>query len=271
MPFKKHEPVNKKYNLSILINGDGFSFSVNDSDTGDVLSLEHKKFDNILSTEVLIDMVEHAVKEFQLSEYQFNQVAVFYQTQKFVLCPPELFDQEKNIRLFNFEHKLDALEELRHVHETVNNVYVIFGIPTELVTMLFKYFGNDCSIFPTVYSHLKQPKEASNQAILHVGNEHFDLVVIKDNYLHLLNTFTYLSVNDFIYHIMNTLRQLDIGSDNILLRMHGKISRYDEKFIRLKKYLAHVKLADTRSVNGPLYLTQQLKLYHWPIIHNHCA
>lgn len=261
---------NKHEHLSILISQDGFSFSKHQPESKYVSTFGHEEFNHIQQDDVLLDLVEKAIDHHQLTSDSYQSVVVYFQTPKYVLCPHDLYKEEQTREIFTLTQSLEELEEIRTLHNPSLNLHVIFTMPTELVTYLKRLFPSG-EIYPSVWSHLKYAHDDNSFVHIHVGTKHFDMMVVQNRRLKHLNTFYYQVNNDFLYFILNTLKQLDIESKSIPIYAQGDISRFNQKYLQLKQFAPHLNIIDTSSLKGPMQLTNQLKLKYWTLFNPFCV
>ncbi|NBC83198.1 MAG: DUF3822 family protein [Bacteroidetes bacterium] len=258
------------YNLSILIRQDGFSFSIYPSNSTKITSFGAEEFGDIQSHKVLLEMVENAIIKHQISAYAFHQTTIYYQTPKYVICPDELFVSDQIPVIFNLSHSLNELEEIRCEYNSGLKAYMIFSMPTELVSLLLRHFEG-CAIYPTAWSHLEYLSDHDKFALIHITPHLFDMMVAQNGKLIHLNSYYYEVNNDFLYFTLNTLKQLGMDSKTLPVYIQGDISRFNQKFQQLRQFAPKLTIVDTKPIQGPLELTNQLKLKYWTLFKPLCA
>jgi hypothetical protein len=67
------------------------------------------------------------------------------------------------------------------------------------------------------------------------------LLVIRGDHILLLNRYALREPTDFIYHCLNTMKQLDLSRENIPVYLSGVVHPDHELFGLLGKYVRHVK------------------------------
>ena len=76
-----------------------------------------------------------------------------------------------------------------------------------------------------------------------------DILVIKEDQIRLLNRYTLNDPSDFIYHVLNTMKQLELDRESIPVYLSGMIHDEHELYGLLGKYVRNV-------VNTPYYLEE---------------
>ncbi|MCY1234007.1 hypothetical protein D9M72_465740 [compost metagenome] len=90
---------------------------------------------------------------------------------------------------------------------------------------------------------LESSKNVSEtQLFVHVGKEHFEIIVIENQKLLLFNSFEYQTKEDFIYYILFTAEQLKLNPESLKLQLLGEISEESDLFKIAYRYIRNVSL-----------------------------
>ena len=81
------------------------------------------------------------------------------------------------------------------------------------------------------------------------GRNMLDILIIKEDRLLLLNRYTLNDPSDFIYHVMNSMKQLGLDRESIPVYLSGIIHDNHELYGLLGKYVRNV-------LNTPYYLEE---------------
>ena len=79
---------------------------------------------------------------------------------------------------------------------------------------------------------------------VHVGNNHFEILVIDKSGLRLFNTFDYQTKEDFIYYILFTAEQLQLNPEEFELLLLGQVNIDDDLYQISFTYVRHIKILD---------------------------
>ncbi len=75
---------------------------------------------------------------------------------------------------------------------------------------------------------------------MHVFKDRFTCMVRKNNQLHLCNTYSYKTSEDFIYYILFCYEQLGLQTETDSLNLSGAIEKEDSLYTALFTYIRHI-------------------------------
>ncbi|OFY21664.1 MAG: hypothetical protein A2W98_03285 [Bacteroidetes bacterium GWF2_33_38] len=227
---------------------DGFSFCIFDSVRDKFIALYHKQLNvNNMSIEDYCKELNSFIEnEDVLFQRKYKKVKVLYYTEKFTFVPTPLFDKNNLNKYISLNFDTNNTERLMinelHNAEAVN----IFSVSEKKIQLLEAYFAN-VKIYhqslPVVETSLVTYKNKTKvfKVIVDVHDNSFDLLVIKGRKLILFNTFSYSTDDDFSYFILLVYEQLKLNPEETEIIFMGNIHKKDEKFIKIKKYIRHIK------------------------------
>ena len=121
------------------------------------------------------------------------------------------------------------------------NVYVPW---VNVNNFLFDTFGS------FVYKHIStvlieavstyDEATSGNQLFINVDKFQFQVLAVNQKKVLLSNTFDYTSKEDFIYYILFVVEQLKLDPEKVLVYLSGQITKTDDLFEILYKYVRHV-------------------------------
>ncbi len=256
MTFQKSnniQPNSKSNNrLSVQFSLSGLSFLVINSTTKEVVYSAEKKYNHSHSPEeLLIEMTSVISQHLELQEI-FREVSVIYATTLYALVPTPLFDEKMASEYLKLNSKILATDYV--AYDCIDNqdltiVYIPFiNINNYLfdrfgkfkyyhsVTLLLKYILN-------VEKHSAQPK-----LYIHIVNDMFDVIIIKDGGLLLCNSYEFKTPEDFIYYILFCLEQLKLNPDTITCILSGTIDENDANYNILFTYIRHISFINSKEL-----------------------
>lgn len=170
------------------------------------------------------------------------------------LIPFPFFNAEQRRPMLELISTLDKSDRVtdRVIRNRGGNL--LFAVP-EKVEMLGNRFDADVPILHTaecLISLADQVRSSDHQrgvVMVEVQQNTLDILVIRGDQISLLNHYTLNDPSDFIYHTLNTMKQLDLDRESIPVYLSGMVHEEHELFKLLGKYIRNV-------VTTPYYLEQ---------------
>lgn len=158
--------------------------------------------------------------------------------------PSELFSEEN---LYSYIQVLDNLKSSDSVQfrQPLNRPFVIvYNVPSAFIDFAKKFEGN-VRIKPVseiLLSIADQVNAADHQrgfALVDVQPENISFLIIRNDSLLLLNHFEIRNREDSVYHILNTLKQVNFDRHNSPLFHSGTLSEKETE--NLGRYIRHIR------------------------------
>jgi len=177
-----------------------------------------------------------------LLQKPFQKTRVFVFSEKFTLAPDVLYSnnlkEEFAHVLFDKGEKLNFAEN--HVRQL--EAKLLFALPEGLVEIILDTLGEGEIVHPLkpLLAYLMESERKNNLLLLFNGK---DLYVIQQskNQVKLANSFKINHVNDVVYFILTTLKQLGISSKSTVLFYAGNSNFIGETEKNLQNYFASIK------------------------------
>jgi hypothetical protein len=238
--------ITSSYFLSIRLSPDGFSFCVLDPVSNEYIQFYHRP---VSLSEDIDTILEKELESNDLLIYPYQKILVMYHTNKFTLVPNALFNKEEEANYLKFCFNTNSLDQ----HLTFCNkikmadATCIFAIPQKTVDILNKYYHHihyfsQCT--PFIETALLNTTNDTKLHHVHINIQplHFDILVTSGNNLQMHNTFKYHDVKEFLYFVLFAFDQLKLDTLSTKIFLSGSITKSDEIFSLLKKYIKQVEL-----------------------------
>ncbi len=234
----------KDIELSIQFSLDGFSFCVLDSNTKKDIYFTQYQFEETLnSPEDLLRKIETIFKEDQNLQIEYAAVSVIHQSNLSTIVPSKYFDKNSLATYLNFNIKtlktdFIAFDNINTID--AKNVYVPY---VNINNYLFQNFGE------FEYQHhstillaklLKLESSTQKKMYVNVSKSSFDIVVLENRKLILLNSFSYTTKEDFIYYILFTAEQIQLNTEEFKLYFMGEIEVESEIYKIAYTYIKNI-------------------------------
>jgi hypothetical protein len=222
---------------------------------------------NVLEEELWKVFVENPILE-----AKYDDVVVLHNSNLNTFVPASLFDPnylgsylQYNSKVFETDYfAFDYLDtyDLNNVfipHTAINN-YLLDHYDT------FDY-KNCNSIFVKKALDFSKNND-TKQVWVHFQEDRFEIAVTKNTNLLLFNTFTYNSLEDFIYFLLFTYEQLQLNPEIIPVQFLGAISEESDAFKIAYKYIRNCSLLDVSNLKAVLDVPEKDLLKHFILFHS---
>jgi sulfur relay (sulfurtransferase) DsrC/TusE family protein len=225
---------------------DGFSYSILDTKRFEYKILESYSFGYELDQYNAIMAAECIIRDNSILEEEFERVSVSLVSQNFTLVPDDIYiDQHKNSYLkFNkdFETKeydvfADKLNNLK-----AHSIYPVHSNLVKMLSQFYPEFRIRHYTSPLIESLLYNISVGTNKSdvVINVYNGYFDIVIIDNNQLRLVNTFKYVTYDDLMFFVFFVLEKMELQSDNLNLLILGNVSMESTLYKSIRLYFKSV-------------------------------
>jgi len=241
--FEKYLPAQLR--LSIQCSTDGFSFIL-------FSSLENK----------IIEIADfgHDAEEWESAfsrirfdhSYLFNgnyqSIKILVESSSFLLVPDQFYKQENETKLFETSYPVNKKQKLLVDNLPRLNSKLIYEIDQRLSMWLDQQFPK--AIITSHLTHWIRLIHAVNalntfpyKVFINIRDGYFDLAILAEERIELINTFQFKAAEDAVYHLLNTTRSLgrDPGVFNLIIS--GKIEQDSLLYNLLYKYVKNIGFA----------------------------
>ena len=237
----------KSYTLSIQLSLGGFSFCIYNHASEKFTFLKECKFPHkATSPEELLEFSKQVFKDEELLHQKYTQVQLIHHNDLGTLVPKEFFDENHlkdylkySIKVFDSDYiTYDTIETL-----DIENVYIPF---VNINNYVFEYFGSFNFFHSSsllVNNVLKCfPNTTEKEMFVNVYEDNYQMVVLENGKLILLNHFNFKTEEDFVYYILFCAEQLKMDPNSFKLTLFGNIEVEHSNFLLLYKYVRNVNI-----------------------------
>jgi hypothetical protein len=247
------QDIRLKGHQSIRFAPDGFSVLVSDTSYTPVF-LKQYSFDNPLTVDELVAECGRVLDEAGLLSFE-GETVLITDSMAATLLPRQFFNVDKNREILE---KICALDKNDRVFDrAVNNrdFHLVFAVPDKIIGLGNRFAGKVKTLHTSecLLSLSDQVKSSDHQrgiVMTEVQAGSLDILVIADDRVQLLNRYKLNDPSDFIYHALNTMRQLKLDPESIPVYLSGIIHEDHELRNLLLKYI--------RNVNSTPYFLEHL-------------
>ena len=245
--------IDKMYHkLVIQVSLNGLSFAIFDTLMNKPLTMENIPIGKVSPTAKIEEVFAEACKGYPQLKSPYDEVVIIHSNNLSTFVPTALFDEEYLGSYLQFNTKVfetdffafDILEKYE-----MNNVYIPYVNMNNYFIDQFGAFDYKHSNSILVEKLLDISKNNDERKMfVHVGDTHFEIVVIKNQKLELFNSFDYKTPEDFIYYILFTAEQLQLNPENFKLELLGKVDTESTLYNIAYTYIRNASLLDVTTI-----------------------
>ncbi len=246
------QDIRLKGHQSIRFAPDGFSILISDASYKPAF-LRHYSYQDSLSPEELYAECTRILEASALLTFEGETVLIL-DSMSVTLVPNYFYQNDRSREMLNKVCPLDLSDRITDRIVKNRSGHLLYGIP-EKIDALASLFTGEVKILHTsecLISLSDQVKSSDHQrgvVIAEVQEHTLDILVIKEDRIRLLNRYRLNDPSDFIYHVLNTMKQLDLDRESIPVYLSGIIHDEHELYGLVGKYVRNV-------VNTPYYLEE---------------
>ncbi len=235
--------ISENNSLSIQFSLDGFSFCINDKDTNKTKHFSNYTFEDTLkSPEKLLEKIQAIFEEDKLLQKDFKSIQVIHENYLSSLVPDAYFETSilrnyLDVTVKTLKNDFIAFDYIEKI--AAKNVYIPY---ININNYLFQSFGEfEYKHHQTVLiERIIQKKDMNKVMYVNVAKNHFDIIVTENQELLFVNSFSFNTKEDFMYYVLFTAEQLELDTEQFLLKFCGLISEADEIYKITYKYIRNI-------------------------------
>jgi len=244
------QDIRLKGHQSIRFAPDGFSVLISDSAYAPVF-LKQYTFDDTVPVDELVSECVRILDEAGLLSFD-GETVLITDSMAATLLPRQFFNVDRNREILEKICTLDKSDRVFDRSIKNRDLHLAFAVPEKIIGFGNRFAG-DVKILHTAECLLSlsdQVKASDHQrgAVLAEVQAHtMDILVIARDRVQLLNRYSLNDQSDFIYHVLNTMRQLELDQGSIPVYLSGMIHEDHDLKSLLQKYIRNV-------ISTPYYL-----------------
>jgi hypothetical protein len=244
------QDIRLKGHQSIRLSADGFSVLISDAGYSPVL-LKHFSYPHKLHSGELLAESKRILEEGSLLSFEGETVLIL-DSMAVTLVPNHFYKEAQSREMLEKVCHLEASDRVGDRIVKNRTGHLLYGIPEHMDELAGSFAGetkilhtSECLI--SLSDQVKSSDHQRGAVMAEVQDNTLDILVIKEDRIRLLNRYMLNDPSDFIYHVLNTMKQLDLDRESIPVYLSGIIHDEHELFGLLGKYARNV-------LNTPYYL-----------------
>lgn len=244
--IQKNNSLNKNISksLSIQISLSGLSFCILNRSSNAIEHLKSVSFEKKATPYEALERLITVLETNTIFEQSFDSVLLIYQNELSTCVPKSLFNEENSADYLKFNAKILNTDFIAYDEISANECINVFVPYMNINNYIFDRFGvfeykhASTILIQNLIQNIADPKNPG--LYINVSKNHFEIIAIDSGKLVFYNTFEYQTKEDFIYFILFTVEQLKLNPETILTKLMGEISKEDDLYEIVYKYIRFV-------------------------------
>ena len=238
------QDIRQKGHQSIRFTPDGFSILVSDASYRPVF-LKQYTYESTVPAKLHPAECGRILSEEGLLSFE-GETVLIVDSLAITVVPKQYYDEAQGRALLEKACSVDETDQIQHRFIKDRKMNLVYAVPEE-INRLKSQFSGQVEIIHTsecLVSLSDQVKASDHQrgvVLAEVQPYTLDLLVIQEDQIRLLNRYALKDPSDFIYHTLNTLKQLELDRETIPVYLSGIVHEEHELFGLLKKYIRFVR------------------------------
>jgi hypothetical protein len=249
------QDIRLKGHQSIRFNPDGFSVLVSDASYRPVF-LKQYVYDRSVPVTTFPSECGRVLKEHQLQEFE-GETVLIVDSEAVTVIPAQFFGELQARPLLEKAATLEGSEHVAFRFVRERNLYIVFAYTAGIDELKGQIKGDvqiihaaECLI--SLSDQVQASDHQRGFVLAEVQPCTLGLLVIQEDGIKLLNRFALKDPSDFIYHTLNTLKQLELDREITPVYLSGIVHPEHELYGLLGKYIRQVRTT-------PYYLEELTK------------
>lgn len=197
----------------------------------------------------------------------YDEIVVLHDNSLNTFVPQALFDEEFLASYLQYNTKVFETDFFAYDSigsYDINNVYVPFmDLNNFLIDRYgpFEYKNSNSILTSKLLDASKNIDE--KQVFVHVQDNHFQIIVVRNQRLLLFNSFEYKTPEDFLYYLLFTMEQLMLNPETIKVSVLGKIDEETPAFKLAYTYIRNFSLFEPAMLQDKWKINKEEALQHF--------
>ena len=210
-----------------------------------------------LQTQRLMDnfvrQLEELLKTDDLLMLPYSSSVFLFLSQKSTLIPDNYFDQRMLKSYLEFNHELDALDEIHYNYLPSVDAYNVFALHTYIASAISHHFMgvrfyHQAMPFIERITDYSDNRQKQIMAV-NINHHFFDVAVSSSSRLKLYNTFQYKEPTDLVYFILYICNEFEMDPLTLELVLSGELSDMMSYRDAIREYIPGVQTLKTADNN----------------------
>lgn len=239
-----------QYILSIRFSTDGLSFCVHDN-FDKLLAFYYQPYSLDSQTEV-IAKVKKAIVEEELLNLRYRKVYIVPCKKEKTLIPAHIFNKNYLSDLYRLCHHTEKNDILLYRKVRPIEAYLVESLPRSFTTFLTTRYQSICivnSAYSFIINSLSSTLINREHLFVDIQDRYFDILLTRNNEVLLFNSFSYNSVTDMVYYMLNCLKNTNINKSNLQTTISGTLANDPHLYATLSTYIPTISVLNDTNLS----------------------
>lgn len=244
----------KKSILSIRYATDGFSFCVHDEKDKLVVFVHEPHAAD--SREAAVARLKNYVVNDAILNLRFKKVYIMPCFKEKLLVPGVFFDKTNIATLYAINQEVSPDDTILYHHIEGIEAYLVETVISSFHDFVREHFPVVQIVngaYPFILGAMGKALRDTEQIFLDIQDNYFDLLFIRDSRIQLFNSFSYKTMTDIVYFVLNCIKECEIKQEKIHLSICGPAIKDNKLQELLSHYLPNPYFAKEPLLNGILH------------------
>ncbi len=253
--------------LYLQVSLQNFSYCIKNQVNNQIIQFKSFPLDPYKTVEQQLDFFFDKEEDLQNG---FEDVLILHNNNLNTFVPTALFDASALGSYLQYNTKVfptDYFDYDSISSSQMENIYVPYVAFNNY--LLDKFGGFDFQhIHTNLVQHFisKSINNGTKEFFVHIGLNHFEIVIIENKKLIFFNSYEYQTPEDFIYYILFVFEQLKLNPQEQIIQLVGKIDKESELYQIVYKFIRNVQLIDLQTVSKTLSVTENQLQEHYILL-----
>lgn len=235
----------ENYELSVQVGNDELAFSILDTIRNKYVLF--RSFEAEENNPFSANAIDAIIAKDDFLTKNYKKINTVLPSRKFTLVPAQLFDPGKRDEYYSFNHIPEDGNVILSNRSSDPDAFIVFSAVKAIYDSVTEKFPGvlPCHHSKPLLNHVSRSRKSSDgdHIQLHIEKEFFNLVIYRQNILKFCNSFTYRNINDILYYVLNTFRNLEIKQEETIW-LSGHTEKYDDLTSAFAMYIRHLKFSE---------------------------
>ena len=239
--------------LSVQISLIGHSFLVKDVSLNTVLFSHSSTFSSATSPDEALIELTTTINKFSELQGSFDSITVVHQNDLTTVVPLALFDENEAANYLKFNTKILPTDFIAFDNITNQEIVVVYVPYININNYIFETYGSFKYYHSSSIAIEESIKSSSfkkeTTVFIDITEDTFFCTIISKGKLQLHNVYSYKTSEDFIYYTLFCFEQLQLDPNETPIVLSGAISKEDDLYKILFRYIRHITFANLSILN----------------------
>lgn len=237
------QDIRLKGHQSIRFTPGGFSVLISDASYTPVY-LKHYTLEPESAEADLLADCGRVLDEEELFAFE-GETVLITDSMAVTLLPKQFYTEDRNREILEKICSIDDTDHILERYIKTRSAYLIYAVLDKILKLSRRFKGpvkilhsSECLI--SLADQIQSSDHQRGFVLAEVQAQSLDILVIREDRIQLVNRYLLNDTSDFIYHTLNTMRQLDLDRESIPVYLSGIIHEGHTLYELLGKYIRKV-------------------------------